>query len=210
MAKVTNPKGKYIIVSSLKQLPELASSMTLVSIDPGKNNFAISIRTRSARRIRTKVLEKHLIDNTRKRSGSGTICSRIENVQDILNNYKTYYPNTDIALIEEQMYTNNEMIQIYTDVINYFYYLHPHIVIVLVSSRLKSTIIDCDKSVKKAAFQRLEVEKAFELSEERSDDYATKQLTKYQKSKVKTDKVHDLCVTINQEEAFCRLVGYIY
>ena len=209
MANKGGPKGKYTIHSAHEILPSPQRWMGFVSIDPGCSNFAIRIvrRKHGGSRVKLLGMSKHIIDYKRQKSGLGSVSSYVFNIIKVLELYTEFYPKCRIVLIEDQMYVNGAMSGLKENIINYFLYCWPELCVVTISSLLKTSIINT-KGLSKTEKQHAEVVRAFERCEEINDDLSLDILLKYNLSKEPTDKVHDLCVTINQLDGFCQQMGY--
>ena len=209
MANKGGPKGKYTIHSAHEVLPKSRRWMKFVSIDPGCSNFAIRIvnRKRGGSSIKLLAMSKHIIDYKRQKSGLGSVSTYVFNIIQVLELYIEFYSECKIVLIEDQMYVNGPMSGLKENIINYFLYLWPNLCVVTISSLLKTSMINT-KGLSKTEKQHAEVVHAFEFCEEIGDDLSLDILMEYNLSKEPTDKVHDLCVTINELEGFCQKMGY--
>lgn len=209
MANKAGPRGKYVIHSAHTNLPKPTNSTTFVSIDPGCSNFAIRIETRNLGGTKVKLLamSKHIIEYSRIKSGLGSVSNYVFNIIKVLELYTEFYTQTQIVCIEDQMYVNGSMSGLKENIINYFIYCWPNICVCSISALLKTSMI-FTTGLSKTAKQQAEVVYAFELCELRNDNASLDILMKYNLSKTPTDKVHDLCVTINQLVGFCNATGY--
>jgi len=205
MANKAGPKGKFVIHSNHQNIPKNKPVMRFISIDPGIQNFAIRIE-KCETNVEMLAMSKHIIDIKRKKCGIGSTSTRIFNIIKVLDEYKEFYPNCDLLIMEDQMFVNEQMTMLKEDVLNYFIYRYPNICVVTISAKLKTSFIKLNKNMNMA---KEEVVAAFELCEERDDQASLDVLLEYSASKEKTDKVHDLCVTINQLYGFRIAAGYV-
>jgi hypothetical protein len=204
MANKGGPKGIYTIHSAHYQLPPLTGTIQLVSIDPGCDNFAIRVERRHQLKVKMLAMSKHIISYTREKCSVGSTSDFIFNVIAVLEIYRKFYCKCDIVLIEDQMYVNESMSALKAHILNYFVYMHPELCVVTISPKLKTHMIPLRKGLSPTQIKKEEVVYAYELCEKRDDQGSLDILLSYDLSKEATDKVHDLCVTINQIEGFCR------
>lgn len=201
-------KGKYTIHSNHERLPPPKPMMRFISIDPGILNLAIRIERRGPTGIKALAFQKYVITCDRKGCGTGSKSLLGDSIRAVLDSYQEYYPNIDVVCIEDQMYVNEDMCVLREAIINYFYYCYPHICVATISARLKSTLILGGAEYSRSRFQKEEIAVALALCEAREDTMSINVLQQYSLSTEAHDKIHDLCVTINQLEAFCRLMAY--
>lgn len=210
--KKPRKKGKYVIHSHHTALPARKDMMYFGSIDPGLGNFALRIERCSADKCKMLAFAKHILSADRVTSGLGSKSLLHTSIQDCLDGYKDYYPKLDVVIIEDQMYVNADMSALLTEIVCYFRYQYPHICVVTISAQLKSTLVLGGKDMSKSRFQTEEVDVALSLLQARGDTQSIEVIQEYAAScrleKAANDKPHDLCVTVNQLEAFRRLMGY--
>jgi hypothetical protein len=208
--KTPNPKGNYIIHSVHTELPEEEEDvMNYVSFDPGKKNFDIRFESRSDDSIKTLQQAKYVIPYLRTKTWTGTSSEAVITVINILDSYSKLLKNTHVALIEDQMCINNDMMYLMTIIITYFLCRYPKMLVVTVSSRLKGTNLGAPPKISRKELKAWGEYKAKALARSRGDvkflNYLTAQSKGLPPSKVKIDDSTDNLIQI---EAFCVEAGY--
>ena len=205
--KTSNPKGQYIIHSNHDKLPDELETMNYISFDPGAKNFDVRFESRS-HDITTRAQAKYDVPFARTRTCTGTISKATVYIVDILDSYAPLLQDTHIALIEDQMCINNDMMHILSVLVTYFVCKYPHIVVIAPSPMLKGRELGAPDLPRKELKEWGEV-MARDLARRRGDRkflrYLDAQSVGLCKSKIKTDDSTDNLIQI---EAFCVVAGY--
>lgn len=216
--KPPNPKGKYIIYSNHSRPPLEIDVMNYVSFDPGRRNFDIRFECRGTNYITTREHAKYVIPMQRKKSGTGTISETITTIVDMLDHYSYLLKDTHIALVEDQMCANDDMMMIYTCVITYFVCKYPQMFVAAPVARLKCDALGMPKN-KDYDLKAWGEGMAMRLARERKDNvfigFIDAQKAEIQRLKDTGAKAADIKVKVDdstdnliQIEAFCVQVGY--
>lgn len=216
--KPSNPKGSYIIYSNHDELPKQSPVMNFLSVDPGENNFDIRFECRSTESITTREHSKYKVPMDRTRTSIGTYSEVITFITALLDSYTHLLVDTHIALIEDQMNVNNDMMMIYTTILTYLVCKYPNMVVVAPSSKLKGTALGVT-GMSRHELKAWSVGKARRLAIQRGDDVflsfldaMSDEIQRLKDSGVPASKIDvkldDSTDSLIQIEAFCALVGY--
>lgn len=210
--RTSNPKGQYVIHSRHDRIPDELETMNYVSFDPGQKNFDVRFESRG-KDITTRAQAKYVIPFARTRVNTGTISEATLYIVDILDDYEDLLASTHIALIEDQMCINNDMMHIISVLITYFVVKYPTIVTISPGSKLKGTMLGASK-MSRPELKTWGEDKAIDLAQRRGDRKFLRYLDaqsidsigkKLCKSKIKIDDSTDNLIQI---EAFCVVAGY--
>lgn len=208
MKKQNNPKGKYTIHSRHKTFPVEAEVMNYVSFDPGKNNFDIRFESRRTNEIITLKQAKYRIPYSRTKNNAGTSSYLWRSVVNILDGYSDLLDETHIALIEDQMAINSDMICLMSCLIMYFLCKYPKMFVVTLGAKVKSKNL-CAPNVPRPQLKAWGEHVAIVLAIVRKDikflEYLREQAEDKRPSEVKIDDSTDNYIQI---EAFCIEAGY--
>lgn len=172
----------------------------IVSIDPGRVNFAFRIEKRylSGYPIETEVFVK--ID-------LGDISVMCGNLTTFLDTYAHIYDTVHIFMIEKQLYVSYKALRVSQHAITYFMLktkdkpLLP--VIMDVDPKLKSRILDAPPYLNSTGLKKWAIDEAINLLTIRDDQKGLEIMRSATAS-----KKDDLADTVVQCEAVCRYLGY--
>jgi len=204
--KKCNPMGRYVIHSNHACLPVEANVMQYIAFDPGEHNFDIRVERRyksqlgdCCSRIKTVKQSREQIVYQRIRKGTGSKSVSTQMVFDVLNKYSKYLDNTHVCLIERQMEDNRPMMHLQHAIISYFLLMRPDIVVLEISSQLKTKNLGATK-MNYAARKKWGYNTAIEIAEARNDKKFFKHLASLKKHGYKADDSTDNYIQI---EAAC-------
>lgn len=179
----------------------------IVSIDPGRKNFAIRIERRNLITCQISALAFEKIDliGKDKEDSVGAVDSIYKRLNDFLDKYLEIIKLCHIVIIERQLHINYKMVRFSQHIISY---LTIHLknakylpVILEVSSKLKSHQLYAPKGISDKEIKKWAVAKADELLKLRKDNISLSVIAAAKKKK------DDLSDTIVQIEAVFSLFG---
>jgi hypothetical protein len=202
--KYTNPLGPFVIYLpdggeySRQEEWKEEKYYHLLSIDPGRTNFAIRLEKRYDGKVETIKMENiDIRDN--KQEG---INVEYNNINKVLKGYSSYFDDLHIVVIEHQINLNPDTPRVLQHVISYF-------LLNLQNKKKKPLILEVDPALKGKQLGYIKSEhgttktwaklKALELLQERKDEAGLKIM----KSKGKKD---DMADTICQAEAVAQVL----
>jgi hypothetical protein len=169
--------------------------ITILSVDPARDNYAFRIERRYVRGSTVETLAFE-------RVGFLTGQAIYSDVIKFLDSY--YYAEVDLVLVEKQPGLSAVIDNVATITLTYFILLSKSrpMVVISVNSKLKKTILGRDKLTSRQLKAR-SVAKAHALLTRYKDEKGLSIMRRY------TDKEDDLADTVCQIEAFLLLVGII-
>ena len=207
--KKANPKGKYIIHSLHTELPEEQDVTNYVSFDPGANNFDIRFESRRLDGILTLKQAKYVIPFERTRISTGTKSRALTSILEILDSYEDLLRDTHVALMEDQMCINNDMMYLMTAILTYFLCKYPKMFVVSVSSKLKGINLGAPPKLTRDQLKDWGEDEAKILAIARGDRKFLRYLEVQSIGKTPSQiKIDDSTDNLIQIEAFCIEAGY--
>jgi hypothetical protein len=177
----------------------------VVSIDPGRKNFAIRIERRNLITYEIKALAFEKIDlvGKDKEDSIEVVDSMYKRINDFLDKYLHLIKLCHVVIIERQLHINYKMVRFSQHIISYLTInlrnakFFP--VILEVSSKLKSHQLQAPKGISDKEIKKWAISKADQLLKIRKDDYSLSVIAAAKKKK------DDLSDTIVQIEAIFSL-----
>lgn len=187
-------KDDYIVFSKNKDVNLLLNlhDFNVISIDPASKNFAIRCESRSPRLVTTLRMTKEKF-----RDDIGLY----DQITTFLDSFD--FTSCTVCLIERQMVVNYTMIRASQHCLTYFCVKYPYMMVVEVSSKLKTSVLGAPPKLNYNERKKWSVEKAQELYR-KYDDKQGQELFK-----AVVGKKDDVADTTTQSEAFFTLIGYV-
>ena len=180
--------------------------LQIISIDPGRNNYAFRIERRWHNgQVTPVVFDKESFPPS-KIEGDTTTCYVYQGLTQFLNKYKEFYDGCHYIIIERQLPQNYKATRIAQHTITYFSLfladkpLLP--AIVEVSPQLKGKILGAPKGISDKQLKTWAVEEARRILQIRQDHFSLGVLNKF------ATKQDDLSDTVCQAEALFIAWGY--
>ncbi len=213
VAKSEKPDTSWYTIHHCHDIPEpimwynRTDYYDIVSIDPGRKNFAIRIERRSLTTYEIKALAFEKIDliGKDKEDSVQVIDSLYKRINDFLDKHLALIKLSHLIIIERQLHINYKMVRLSQHVITYLTInvrnakFFP--VILEVSSKLKSHQLQAPRGISDKEIKTWAVSKANELLKIRKDDFSLEVLGTAKKKK------DDLSDTVIQIEAVFSLFG---
>lgn len=179
--------------------------LQIVSIDPGRKNFAFRIERRyEDGRVLPVVFDKVAVESVILTEGV-TTTDTYNVLTNFLEKYSRFYKDCHYILIERQLPVNYQAVRISQHVISYFsltlkdtLLLPP---IIEVDPKLKGKMLGAPKGCSDSQLKQWAVEKAKEMFTEREDEYSLQVLQHFK------SKQDDLSDTACQIEAFLKFIS---
>lgn len=183
--------GRYTIFSENKDMGSLLGmeEIKVVSIDPAIDNFGFRLEVRTPTSLRTVFMEKSVHE-------------------DCFLSLTRYLDSFDmseasIVLIESQMTINYDMIRVSQHCITYFCLRYPSVIVVELSSKLKTNVLGAPKGMTKPQRKKWSVEEAERIYTKYGDTEGMRML------RSTVGKKDDVADTTTQSEAFFVMTSYV-
>lgn len=178
----------------------------VISIDPAQKNLALRIERRYLTgKIETLVFDKVDITGGLGESTAQYIDVRYDNLTKFLDQFKQYYPDTHMFIIERQLAVNYRSVRISQHAISYFLLTlkdAKHLpYIIEISPQIKTRELGAEKGLNKNQIKKWAVARALLLLKWRDDKEGLKIMQKHKR------KQDDLADTVCQIEALFSLWG---